>query len=123
MRIFNKFRGTKGFISTWERVIHFRYMITEQAKTRCRILAFWEKHGTEATEEAFKVKRRTLFNWQKRLREAHGKLEGLNTLSKAPKVRRKRLWNERVIAEIKRLRWEHPNHRLATTLLCNGLSL
>jgi len=109
MRIFNKFRGTKGFISTWERVIRFRYMITEQAKTRCRILAFWEKHGTEATEEAFKVKRRTLFNWQKRLREAHGKLEGLNTLSKAPKVRRKRLWNERVIAEIKRLRWEHPN--------------
>ena len=32
------------------------------------MLAFWEKHGTEATEEAFKVKRRTLFNWQKSLR-------------------------------------------------------
>ena len=68
MAYFNKFRGTKGFITIWERVLRFRYMITEQAKQRTRILAFWEKHGTEATEEAFKVKRRTLFNWQKKLK-------------------------------------------------------
>ena len=45
MGIFNKFRGTKGFISIWQRVIRFRYMITEQAKKRTRVLAFWEKHG------------------------------------------------------------------------------
>jgi hypothetical protein len=64
MRIFNKFRGTKGFISTWERVLRFRYMITEQAKQRCRILAFWERHGTLATEEAFNIKRRCLVNLQ-----------------------------------------------------------
>ncbi len=69
MRQFNKFRGTKGFITMWERVLRFRYMITEQAKERCRILAFWERHGTLATEEAFKVKKRTLFNWQKSLKE------------------------------------------------------
>jgi hypothetical protein len=50
MRQFNKFRGTKGFITIWKRVIRFRYMITEQAKERCRILAFWEKYGDEATE-------------------------------------------------------------------------
>jgi transposase InsO family protein len=84
-------------------------MITEQAKERCRILAFWEKHGTEATEEAFKVKERTLFNWQKALEEGHGKLEALNKKSTAPKTKRKRLWDDRIIAEIKRLRWEHPN--------------
>lgn len=90
MRIFNKFRGTKGFISTWERVIRFRYMITEQAKERCRILAFWEKHGDGAAEEAFKVSRRTLFRWQKKLRDTQGKLEGLNKRSTAPKNRRKR---------------------------------
>src|SRR3989344_2834026 len=34
MRQFNKFRGTKGFISLWEQMIRFRYMITEQAKQR-----------------------------------------------------------------------------------------
>jgi len=56
MRIFNKFRGTKGFISTWERVIRFRYMITEIAKKRVEILAFWEKYDTNAAEEAFRVK-------------------------------------------------------------------
>lgn len=90
MRIFNKFRGTKGFISTWERVIRFRYMITEQAKERCRILAFWERHGNEAATEAFKVSRRTLFRWQRKLSLTSGKLEGLNKESTAPKKRRKR---------------------------------
>jgi len=90
MRIFNKFRGTKGFITTWERVIRFRYMITEEAKERCRILAFWEKHGNIATQEAFKISKRTLFRWQKKLEASTGKLEGLNKVSTAPKRRRKR---------------------------------
>ena len=96
MRQFNKFRGTKGFISTWERVIRFRYMITEQAKERCRILAFWEKHGSEATEEAFQVSRATLFRWQKTLKQHQGKLEGLNKKSTSPKTRRKRKISEEV---------------------------
>jgi len=91
MRIFNKFRGTKGFISTWERVIRFRYMITEHAKERCHMLAFWEKHGTEAAVEAFKVSRATLFRWQKALHARHGKLEALNKGSCTPKRRRKRV--------------------------------
>ena len=93
----------------WERVIRFRYMITEQAKERVRILAFWEKHGTEATEEAFKVKRRTLFLWQKHLREGRGKLESLNAKKRTPKNRRKRSWDIRILEEIKRIRDEHKN--------------
>lgn len=96
MRIFNKFRGTKGFISTWERVIRFRYMITEQAKERCRILAFWEKYGNMATKEAFSVSRPTLFRWQKALRENMGKLEALNKKSTVPKRKRKRAIPEEV---------------------------
>ena len=91
MRIFNKFKGTKGFISTWERVIRFRYMITEQAKQRTRILAFWEKHGLVATREAFNVSRPTLFRWQKDLKDGGGKLEALNKQSTAPRKRRKRI--------------------------------
>ena len=109
MKTFNKFRGTKGFISTWKRMIRFRDMITQQAKERCRILAFWNKHGTEATEEAFKVKRRTLFLWQKSLKEGQGKLEALNPKRKTPKNKRKRIWGERLLEEIKRLRIKHPN--------------
>ena len=109
MRIFNKFKGTKGFISTWERVIRFRYMITEQAKRRVKILVFWEKHGDEATEEAFGAKRRTLYLWKKLLANGLGKLESLNPKSKKPKNTRKRLWDYRILEEIKRLRDEHPN--------------
>src|SRR3989344_4961110 len=90
MVFFNKFKGTEGFKSTWERVIRFRYMITEEAKRRCKILTFWEKYGTEAVKEAFGVSRPTLFRWQKELKEGRGKLEALNKRSTAPKNKLKR---------------------------------
>jgi hypothetical protein len=96
MRIFNKFRGTKGFITTWERVIRFQYMISEIAKERCRILASWEKHGDVATKEAFNISRATLFRWQKLLEDNLGKLEALNKKSTAPKQRLKRTIAEAV---------------------------
>jgi transposase InsO family protein len=109
MRIFNKFRGTKGWISTWERVIRFRDMITEIAKHRARVLTFWQKHGHEAVEEAFGLKERTLYDWQRRLRVGKGKLEALNPRSKAPKTKRKRLWDYRILEQIRVLRDTHPN--------------
>src|SRR3989344_5503913 len=90
MRQFNKFKGTKGFISLWNRMIRFRYMITEQAKERCRVLAFWDKHGTEAAKEAFNVSERSLFRWQKALKQTNGNLEGLNKKKTAPKNKRLR---------------------------------
>src|SRR3989344_2998975 len=96
MAYFNKFRGTKGFITMWERVIRFRYMISEQAKDRCKTLSFWEKYGDEATKEAFQVSRQSLFRWQKALKENFGKLEALNKKSTAPKRRRKRTIPDRV---------------------------
>lgn len=91
MRQFNKLKNTKGFITIWERVIRFKYMITEQAKERCRILAFWEKYGDLATREAFKVSRPTLFRWQGALLKNGGRLEALNKKSTAPKNKRKRV--------------------------------
>ena len=91
MRQFNKFKGTKGFITIWQRVIRFRYMITETAKERVKILAFWEKYGTQATKEAFGVSRPTLFRWQKALEDSLGKIDALNKKSTAPKTRRKRI--------------------------------
>jgi len=76
MYIFNKFRNTKGFIAIWELMLRFRYMISEHAKERVRILAFWEKHGDEATKEAFGISHRTLFRWARTLKQQAGKLEG-----------------------------------------------
>ena len=91
MRQFNKLKNTKGFITIWERVIRFKYMITEQAKERCRILAFWEKYGDLATKEAFKVSRPTLYRWQSDLKKGDGNLEALNKKSTIPKNKRKRI--------------------------------
>lgn len=84
-------------------------MITEKALQKARTLAFWEKYGLQAAIDAFKVKRRTLFGWKRKLAEAGGKFEGLNDKKRTPKTKRKRLWPIETINEIKRLRWEHPN--------------
>ena len=84
-------------------------MITQKALHKARVLAFWEKHGLDATLDAFKIKRRTLFNWKRQLAEGNGKPEALNDRSHAPKTKRKRIWHSEVIAEIKRQRYDHPN--------------
>lgn len=109
MRQFNKFANTKGFVSTWYQVLRFRYMITEQAKYRCRVLAFWEKHGIEATKEAFHLSQRTLYRWQRALRQNAGKLDGLNPKSTAPLGRRKRIIADDLKRAIILLRTKHPH--------------
>lgn len=109
MRIFNVWKGVKGSGTLLENGLRFRYMITEQAKQRCRILTFWGNYGTSATEEAFKVKERTLYLWQKKLREESGKMEALNPIKRTPKNKRKRIWNILILEEIERLRSKHKN--------------
>ncbi len=80
-----------------ERGIRWRYMITQTAIRRTETL------------DAFKVKRRTLFNWKCKLKQGGGKLEALNPKSRAPKLRRKRAWGLLIIEKIRGLRAEHPN--------------
>lgn len=84
-------------------------MITDKAKHKYKVLAFWGKHGLEATVEAFGVKKRTLYDWKKRLKEGGNKPEALNEKTKAPKTRRKRIWPLEILNEIKRLRGKYPN--------------
>jgi len=83
-------------------------MISDKAKERVRILAFWERHGTNATTEAFRVSKRTLERWQKVLNESQGKLEALNAKSTAPKRRRSRQVDNWIKERIIALRIEHP---------------
>lgn len=109
MRIHNRFSGTKGWLSTYERVVRFRHMITDEAKKRVRILAFWQKHGLEAAKEAFGVSRRSLFSWQAALKKGGGKLESLNPGSRVPKKKRVRAWPLPVLEEVRRLRELRPN--------------
>src|SRR3989344_5906027 len=79
MQIHSKYRGIKGFVTVYNDAIRYRYMITEQALRKARILAFWERYGLSATREAFKAKRRTLWDVRiieelKNLREKHPNL-------------------------------------------------
>ena len=109
MRIHCNYTGIRGFVTVYRDALRYRYMISKKALERARILAFWEKRGLEATREAFQVKRRTLFNWKQQFAKGGKQLEALNEKSRAPKKKRKRLWSDVIIAEIKRIRWEHPN--------------
>ena len=109
MKIQSKYRGIKGFVTVYNRAVRYRYMITEQAKQRYRILIHWGKYGLDSTMNAFRVKRRTLFNWKKLLDEGGGKIEALNPKKRTPKNKRKRAWDYRLLEEIKQLRIEHPN--------------
>lgn len=108
MRQFNKFRGTKGFITVYNRVLRFRDMIQEAAQQRARILTFWQNHGLQTTKEAFNVSRATLFRWQKKLRETKGKLEGLNKTPTIPRNKRKRIVDVKVSDFIISQRNIHP---------------
>ena len=109
MRIFSINRGVRGSRTLQERAIRFAYMIQDVAKERAKILTFWKKYGLAAAEEAYGVKRRTLYLWQRKLRASRGKLESLNCGSRAPKKKRQRRYNWRIVEEIKRLREMYPN--------------
>ena len=108
MHIFNKFKGTKGFAIAWQHHIRFQYMITQKTEERVRILAFWEKHGQEATKEAFGVSRRTLFRWQALLRQGAGALISLTPKKTIPKNKRVRVLPQGFEEAIITLRTAHP---------------
>src|SRR3989338_5982383 len=76
-RIHCKYTGIKGFITVYNDAIRYRYMITQKAQEKARILVFWEKHGLQATLDAFPVKRSTLYAWKKQWEEGGEKIEPL----------------------------------------------
>ena len=119
MRQFNILRGTKGFLTARNRALRFAYMIKNKAKRRALILTFWEKHGLEATIDAFGVSRPTLYRWQKTLKDNQGRLESLNPKSTTPKRKRQRIVPNNIKDRIIEIRTEHclgkdKVHRLLT---------
>lgn len=104
-----RYTGLKGFVRVYESALKYRYMITPKALHKARVLAFWEKHGLRATLDAFKVARRTLFNWKRQFSEGGRVIQSLNEKKRVPKHKRTRIWPEDILSEIKRQRWTHPN--------------
>ncbi len=111
MRIFNKFRGTQGWLSMWERTIRLRSMRNKQeVERRVKILGFWKEHGTKAARDAFGVSKRTLFRWQAALGKSGGHLDALDPKNRAPNKRRKRIVLPEVEEIIIRERTAHPRY-------------
>ena len=109
MQQFNISKGIKGFVRLYEYGVRWSRMATQQAQQRVKILTFWKKYGLKATTEAFGTSRRTLYTWQKKIRKSDGHLSALDPGSRAPHNKRKRIWNQRIIDEIRKIRTEHPN--------------
>lgn len=110
MRQYNVSKGVKGFYRLYRYSVRWGHMeITNEALRRKKILEFWYKYGLEATVDGYGVSKRTLYGWRRLLREGNGSLAALNPGSRSPKNTRKRIWDERIIEEIRRLRKEHPN--------------
>lgn len=109
MQIHRVSYGVRGFGRLADYALRWAHMLTTKAKHKAHVLSFWGKHGLQVTLDAFGVKKRTLYYWQAQLKKGGGQLEALNEQSRKPRSVRKRHWPAEIIAEIKRLRTEHPN--------------
>jgi len=121
MRQFNKFRGTKGFLTLYESTLRWQNMRNKQeVERRAKALTFWQHHGLQATIDAFNVSRRTLYRWQKVLKKDMGKLTALDPKSTRPNNRRKRIYDTDYLDRVIKLRTEHPMlGKKKIAILCN----
>lgn len=111
MRQFNRFRGTKGFLSTWSRVVRFRDMISDKAHHRARVLTFWSRYGIEAACEYAERSNSTLYRWKVELEKQQGKLEALNDKRTNLQKKRQRTVDPRIEEYIIHIRTEKcPNY-------------
>lgn len=108
MRIHHIGRRIEGFYRLADYALSWG-MIVPDAQRRLEILGFWRCHGLEATREAFKISRRTLFLWRAKLQSEGGNVAALVPRSTAPKRPRQRQWSAALTTEIRRLRAAHPN--------------
>jgi transposase InsO family protein len=84
-------------------------MITETALKRVKILNFYKKYGLQATIDVFSVSRRTIYRWQKLLKESQGRLEALNPQSRKPHRLRQSKIHPEIIEKIRELRQNYPH--------------
>jgi transposase InsO family protein len=106
MKVGFKYSGCKGLGRLYNYGLkHYpNHMITKEAEERLRILKYWRKYGLEATHDAFKVKRSTLYLWQKMYKEGEYRIASLNPGKQARYNTNKRVIDPLILKEIKRLR-------------------
>ena len=55
MKIHCKYTGIKGILTVYRDSLRYRYMITDRAQEKARILVFFERHGLKTTLDAFSI--------------------------------------------------------------------
>ena len=100
--------GVRGFVNIHNDALKWNRMLTNKAKHKVRVLVFWEKHGLDATLDAFPHKRSTLFEWKRMLKKNNGRLESLNEKSTCPRNKRRPEWNPLAVEFIGNQRNQHP---------------
>lgn len=83
------------------------YQKSEIAQLRNDILTFSNKHGIQATVDAYGISRRTLFRWKKKLKSSYGRLESLIPESTKPHSTRVMLTPAKVITFIRNIREQY----------------
>lgn len=58
--------------------------ISEEATRRLEALKSWDKHGLDATQDFYKLSRRTLFRWKHLYKASGSKPVSLTSQSRAP---------------------------------------
>lgn len=104
MQIGFKYHKVRGFGRLYEYGFKYTHMITKEAEKRLKILEFWGRFGLAAAMAAYGAKRSTLYGWRKLYRQ--GGLAALSPGSQAPRRRRRRAVDPKIVAEIRRLRTE-----------------
>jgi putative transposase len=86
MRTFSIFKGIRGFVTMYNRVVRFRSMYKEaEVRRRVTILGFYETHGLAPTKDAYGVSRATVFRWKHALTTSRGKVTSLDPKPTKPK--------------------------------------
>lgn len=96
-----KYAKVQRYLEDWEEA-------GEIAKHRYRILCFYNKHGLEATLDAFGISRRTLFRWKAKLAKSQRVIELKPRSSKPFNLRASRI-HPLITCKIREIREIYPN--------------
>lgn len=96
-----KYAKVQRMIEDWENA-------GEVAKYRYRVLCFYDKHGLNATLDAFNISRRTLYRWRAKLKYSKRVVE-LKPRSSRPITFRASSINPLIIKKIREVREIYPN--------------
>ncbi len=114
MQTYFVYKGVKGYHRVMESLEYSSHPKRGEIERRVKVIEFFEKHGVEATKDAFGVSRSTMYRWRKLLADGGGKLVALAPGSRAPRRKRPRTVSREIVRFIERYRNEHPGIGKAT---------